>query len=475
MINEQAKNTPRAALMTETEKDIIEKATKICINGWIHLRVKGSPYERGYQQGYYLVGEYLDAMRVYKYMTLQTLGMDYSYFVDNAVRLHKAKILPYQLEELKGMSAGLTAAGAPVSVDDLIGWNDWMELTGYWWPKEVVRYMGKPTRTHKSSHCSAIVATGSATIDGKPVIGHESFDEFWSGQYFNICLDVTPDTGHRFVMQTVPCALSSTTDFYVTDANLAITETTMAGFEMYDETGVPEFVRIRDAVQFSNSIDEFVQRLNKGNNGGYANAWLIADNNTGEIARYEQGLRFQSLERTKDGVFFGCNAVFDPRIRNLECRDNDFNDPRQQTGARRIRFMQLIEKYSGKFNLDIVKKVLADTYDPYLGYTNPSSRGICSHYDVDPQYYADNPNAVWNVPFYPAGSCDAKAASSDDIKNLRMRGRYGRADGVEFDAEDFFDRHPQWRWQKGYLQSRPSQPWTLFNPIGDDETDDSNS
>jgi len=257
--------------------------------------------------------------------------------------------------------------------------------------------------------------------------------------------------------------LSSMTDFYVTSAGLNVTETTLAGFDRYSDEGMPEWVRIRDAIQFSNTIDEFVKRLNKGNNGGYANAWLIADHNTGEIARFEQGLEFTSLERTKDGTFFGCNAVFDPRIRNLECKDNGFNDPRQQTGARRQRWMELIDQYYGKIDLDVVKKMLADTYDVYLGYDCPSSRDICAHYDVDPQYYADDPDAVWNIPFYPAGSCDAKAAGPDDVKHMKMWGRYGRADGVEFNAKDFMDQHPLWKWMDGYLQDRPTQPWTLFD------------
>ena len=45
---------------------------------------------------------------------------------------------------------------------------------------------------------------------------------------------------------------------------------------------------------------------------------------------------------------------------------------------------------------------------------------------------------------------------------MRFWGRYGRADGVEFDADEFFEHHPLWRWQEGYTKSRPSQPWTLF-------------
>ena len=142
---------------------------------------------------------------------------------------------------------------------------------------------------------------------------------------------------------------------------------------------------------------------------------------------------------------------------------NGFNDPRQQTGARRQRWMELIDQYYGKIDLEVVKKMLADTYDVYLGYNCPSSRDICAHYDVDPQYYADDPDAVWNIPFYPAGSCDAKAAGPDDVKHLKMWGRYGRADGVEFVAKDFMDQPPLWKWMGGYLEDRPTQPWTLFD------------
>lgn len=452
-------------MVTQEQQSIIDHAQLQKINGWQHIKVKGTPYECGFQEGYLLADEYQDALRVYKFMTLETFGMTYEWFAEQALKLHCDKIPTRWLEELRGMAEGLTAAGIPTTTDDMIAWNDWMEITGYWWPQNAGKIMSRPLmKTHRKEHCSAIVATGSATVDGKPYLGHESFDEFWSGQYFNICKRVEPDDGYAFIMQaSAPCMLSSMTDFYVTAAGLNITETTLAGFDRYDDAGMPEWVRIRDAVQYAATIDEFVERLNKGNNGGYANVWLIADHNTGEIARFEQGLEFTSLERTFDGAYFGCNAVFDPRIRNLECKDNGFNDPRQQTGARRQRWMELIDQYYGKIDLEVVKKMLADTYDVYLGYNCPSSRDICAHYDVDPQYYADDPDAVWNIPFYPAGSCDAKAAGPDDVKHLKMWGRYGRADGVEFVAKDFMDQHPLWKWMDGYLEDRPTQPWTLFD------------
>ena len=452
-------------MLTQEQQAVVDRAQCQQKNGWQHLKVKGTAYERGFQEGYLLADEYADALRVYKFMTLETFGKTYEWFAEQALRLHKAAIPQRYADELQGMADGLTAAGVASSLDDMIAWNDWMEITGYWWPQNAGKIMERPLmKTHRKEHCSAIAATGSATVDGKPYLGHESFDEFWSGQYFNVCKHVEVDEGYDFIMQaSAPCMLASMTDFYVSASGLNVTETTLAGFDRYSDQGVPEWVRIRDAIQFAKTIDEFVERLDAGNNGGYANAWLIADHNTGEIARFEQGLEFTSLERTKDGTFFGCNAVFDPRIRNLECKDNGFNDPRQQTGARRQRWMELIDRYYGKIDLAAVKEMLADTYDVYLGYDCPSSRCVCAHYDVDPQYYADDPDAVWNIPFYPAGSCDAKAAGPDDVKNMTMWGRYGRADGVEFDAARFMDQHPLWKWMDGYLQDRPTQPWTLFD------------
>lgn len=457
--------------MTEEQKAVVDKAISYKENGWTYIRVEGKPYDCGFQEGYLLVDEYKDAMRVYGYMTLQTYGMTYEWFKEQSVRLHKDMIPESLKEEMTGMADGLTAAGYPTDFDDILAWNDWMEVTQYWWPLNASKVLsGRTPRIHRKAmgSCSSIVAGGSAVKGGKVVLAHESFDEFWSGQYFNVCKSVNPESGNAFIMQAFgPCSICSLTDFYVTSAGLAVSETTLAGFEGYDDDGMPEWVRIRNAVQQTSNIDDFVKVLNDKNNGGYANAWLIADNNTGEIARYEQGLLYQSLEKKTDGCFFGCNAVFDPRIRNLECKDNCFNDPRQQEGARRQRWDELIKMYEGEIDVEIAKKMLADTFDVYLGYDNPSSRGICSHYDVDPQYYADDPNAVWNVPFYPAGSCDGKATDSSMIESMQMWGRYGRADGIEFDVDAFFRQHPLWDWMKGYLYSRPSEPWTLFNANGE--------
>jgi hypothetical protein len=128
----------------------------------------------------------------------------------------------------------------------------------------------------------------------------------------NVILEVTPSSGQRMVMQTGPGWIASMTDFWVTGAGLVVAETTIVGYSGYDVTKVPEYVRARLACQYGQDIDSWVRLLDAGNNGGYANMWLVGDIRSNEIARYEQGLRYQSFVRKSDGWYFGDNAPEDP-------------------------------------------------------------------------------------------------------------------------------------------------------------------
>ncbi|WP_368911692.1 C45 family autoproteolytic acyltransferase/hydolase [Taklimakanibacter deserti] len=453
--------------LTGEEKGWLAKSSRSEENGWIRVKIGGAPFERGFQHGYLLAAEFKDAWRVYDAMTLQTTGLDLAFFVTKAADMHRSKIPVEQLDEMRGIAAGFTKAGVPTTLDQIIGWNAWMEMTGYWWPTVAGQYKnaapGAVGMNKAKSHCSAFIATGSATADGKIVIGHESFTEFWNGQYFNVIVDITPDKGYRMVMQTSPGWIGSMTDFWVTGGGLVVVETTLVGFVGYDTSKVPEYVRARTASQYASSIDEWVKLVEAQNNGGYANAWLIGDIKSNQIAKYEQGLIYQNLEKKKDGWFFGANVPDDPRIRNLESSDVGYNDIRQQTGARRMRWPQLLSQHEGRIDAAIGQAMLGDTFDVYLMRIEPSSRTISSHYDTDPQPYVSDPNAVWNVPYYPAGSVDGKVTTADAARSMSMWGRFGRADGLAFDADEFLRIHPQWNWQQGYLKSRPSEPWTYFD------------
>jgi len=63
--------------------------------------------------------------------------------------------------------------------------------------------------------CSAFMALGDYTHDGKICCAHNSFDNFIDGQNFNNILDITPTNGHRMLFQCAPGYISSQTDFFI--------------------------------------------------------------------------------------------------------------------------------------------------------------------------------------------------------------------------------------------------------------------
>ena len=438
------------------------------VNGWVYLHIEGEPYERGYQHGYLMAPELSEILHNYKELTYLNTGKEWDFFVQNAVEQFAHRIDTEYLDEIKGIAAGAQEAGTDVSWEEILTWNGYEELVGYWWPNELA---GKyDHETH--DHCSAFLATGSATKDGKIVMAHNSWDLFYHGQFFNVILDLQPSEGHRMFMQSSPGYIASFTDFFVTDAGIMGTETTIGGYSEYEPDEDPEFFRVRKAMQYSETLDEFVNLMEKKNNGGYANSWLLADTNTGEIMRLELGLQYQSVDRTKDGYFVGYNAPVDPRIRNLETSGSGYSDIRTAAGARRVRLTQLMEENYGEIDAELGKQILADHYDVYLQKENPGSRTVEGHYELDAFEY-------WSArqPYTPHGAVDGKVMDSDMAENLSFWARWGSSSGMAFDAQSFFVEHPQWSQLKDYIKDRPSEPWTLFGAgeIVDDQLSSSST
>ena len=422
-------------------------------NGWIYIHIEGEPYDRGVQHGYLVAPELDEILRSLKYLTYWNTGMEWEFFVKAAENQFVSHIDQEFLEEIKGIADGARAAGVNISWQEILAWIGYDELVGYWWPNEMA---GEYANDDKD-HCSAFIATGSVTKGGKVVMAHSSWDVFEQGQFFNVILDIEPVEGHRIFMQSVPGYIHSMTDFFVTDAGLMGTETTIMGYSEYDPDGAPEFLRVRKAMQYGNTLDQFVEIMKESNNGGYANSWLLANANTGEIMRFELGLKYQNIERTKDGYFIGFNAPTDPRIRNLECSNTGYTDIRWPSGARRVRLTQLMSEHHGKIDVVAAENILADHYDVYLKKDNPCSRTVDGHYELDAFEY-------WGmrVPFEPMGAVDGKVMDSDLAKELSFWARWGSPSGMAFDAKKFLSEHIQWSHLEGYLKDRPSQPWILF-------------
>ncbi|MEW6141539.1 MAG: C45 family peptidase [Chloroflexota bacterium] len=425
-------------------------------NGWIYLHIEGEPYQRGHQHGYLLAPELKEIQRSLKYLTYWDTGMEWSFFVNTAEKMFVPFIDQEFLDEIKGIAEGAKAAGTDISWQEVLAWNGYSELTDYWWPTVQAATYGSMPSTDKG-HCSAFIASGSYTSGGGIVVAHNSWDDYAIGQFFNVILDIQPAKGQRIIMQSSPGHIDSFTDFFVTGAGIVGTETTIGGFSQYQPNEAPEFYRVRRAMQYAASLDQFTDLMKKQNSGGYANGWLLGDIRTGEIMRFELGLKFTGIDRARDGYYIGFNAPYDPRIRNLECSGMVWGDIRTPEGARQVRLAQLMDDNRGRIDATAAQKILSDHYDVYLQKENPGSRTVEGRYDLDRfEYWAAR------TPYAPKGAVDGKATDSNLAKVMSLYGRWGSSSGMPFEAGKFLKEHPQYSYLDGYLKDRPPQPWTLF-------------
>ena len=448
---------PPAAALTAEQQDWLARAGRHEKAGWIYLHLEGGPRERGFQHGYVLAPEIAQWLRVRRAVWLHDTAMEWDWLLKEVARFVSPAIDPENREELLGIVDGLRAAGVATTLDELVAYNAWLELEGYWWPEVKRKMDGAATAvTAPPQACSSFIATGRMTKDGGVVLGHNTMCAYVEANC-NVIIDLVPARGHRILMQTVPGWIHSGTDFFITEAGLVGAETTIGGFSGFSEKGVPEFVRMRRATQDASGIDAWCEIMKRGNNGGYANAWLLGDVNTGEIARLELGLRHTSLERTHDGFFLGSNVAENGKILRLETNAKE-TDIRDSNVARRLRWKQLMAQHRGMIDLGLAKAFEADHYDTYRAAERPSARTLCGHFESDAEA-----NESWpGVPFGCNGTVDAKVVDMTMAKRMSFAARWGAACGRPFDAAQFLAAQPQFEWLDGLLKSRASEPWVEF-------------
>ncbi len=445
--------TAAATSLTPEQEEWLAKANRHEKGGWIYLHIEGGARERGFQYGYLLAKEIHEAVRVLGVSWQYKSGMDWQWYVDRAGEILTPKVDSENTAEIDGMVEGMAAAGEQTTRNELVALNGYMELMWYWWPAEKESLKIHSPEEKKQS-CSSFIATGSMTRDGKIVLGHNSMVGY-EDPFCNIVLDIKPDRGHRILMQAFTGFIHSGTDFFVTDAGLVGSETTIGAFFPFDKNGAPEFSRMRHATQYAGNIDEWCGMMKKDNNGGYANAWLLGDIKTNEIARLELGLKYAGFEKKKDGYFIGSNVAEDVRILRFETNENETNI-KYSSVARRVRWKELMKEYKGRITAELARNFESDHYDSYLRTTQPSGRTLCGHEELDPMT-----NTSFE-PFSPGGTLDGKVLDATMAKEMSFVGRWGAACGRPFDAKQFLSKHPQYDWMAGILKDRPAEPWTVF-------------
>lgn len=491
-------------------------------NGWIYLTIKGTIQERGFAHGYLLAKEITQFIKTMAFLYWQEQGQDINFFL-KVTHDFFCPIIKEQysdiFEEMEAIAQGVIAANKsstielpntvkpkpansqafiqtgtfsiPIDVDviALLNCIVSMDYLHSRLPQLIAKDPSlaehypeyKDRDPHEmitaakeggaSSRCSAFMAVGEYTSDGKIVCAHNTFDNFATGQFDNIILSIEAANGtynddkthYNMLFQTFPGGIFSGTDFFVTSAGILGTETTIGGFNVY-ENKAPICVRVRKAMEYGKTLDDYVRFLKENNSGDYACSWLFGDTNSNEIMRIELGLKYVNVQRTSNGYFIGFNAPYDAQLRNLECGETGFYDIRRHNGSRRVRLEQIVQQFKGKINKELATNIIADHYDVYLNKPeNKCSRTVCSHYDLDAREYmsqADRPK-----PFQPRGAVDGKVIDTNLAKQMSFLARFGNSCGTPFVKDAFCNKNLQWKFLESYLRDRPTQPWTICKSI----------
>jgi hypothetical protein len=424
-------------------------------NGWIQVHLEGSPAEIGYQHGYLLSAEIQDNFKVISTEMVHEEKKEWEFYRKAARDIFWPHVEQEYREELNGIVEGLKARNVKLDLWDLVALNAWLELPYYdkWYNHQTP---GTTAGAGPGDHCSAFVATGSYTKDGRIVIGHNNWTSFSSGERWNIVFDIVPAKGHRILMDGSAGLIHSGDDFGINAAGMVITETTITGFSGFDPNGIPEFVRARKAMQYSASIDDYARIMKEGNNGGYANNWLVADRKTNEIASLELGLKNVILQRTKDGFFVGANFPADPKLLKEET-DFDINDKTLSSNTRHARWLTLMEQNKGKIDIAAGQKFLGDHYDTYSNKNEASERTLCGHIEASPRGMG-----TWQAPYAPAGAVQNKITDGAGAEKMTMQATLGHACGTGFKAQEHLAKHPEFSWMRDILRDMPARGWTKF-------------
>ena len=423
--------------------------------GWIPVHLEGTPAEIGYQHGYLLAPEIADNFKAISTEMVHEEKKDWEFFRKAAQNVLWPHVEQEYRDELNGIVEGQKARGGKLDIWDVVALNAWLELPYY--DKEYNKaHPGAPTGSGPGDHCSAFVATGSYTKDGRIVIGHNNWTSYSSGERWNIVFDITPAKGSRILMDGSAGLIHSGDDFGINAAGIVITETTISNFSGFDNDGIPEFVRARKAMQYSQSIDDFARIMKEGNNGGYANNWLVADRKNNEVASLELGLKNVTLQRTKDGFFVGSNFPADPKLAKEET-DFDLKDMSLSQNARHKRWLQLMEQNKGKIDVAAGQKFLADHFDTFDGKTEPSERTLCGHIESSPRGMG-----AWQAPYAPAGAVQNKVTDGASAEKMTMWAALGHSCGVGYKASEQLAKHPEFAWMRDILRDMPARGWTKF-------------
>src|ERR1700676_1073048 len=174
----------------QTTKHNLAIASRENKNGWIYVRLEGSPMDIGYQHGYLLADDIDTCIRAVAYLLEHETKRSWNFYRNAAKSFLWDKLDRKYKDEINGIVEGLQAKNLKYDSLDLTAYNALEELAYYYVP--MLDNLAKPVSGNSKApgNCSAFIANGSYTKDHKIVVGHNTWSGYMIGQHWNVIADI---------------------------------------------------------------------------------------------------------------------------------------------------------------------------------------------------------------------------------------------------------------------------------------------
>ena len=199
-----------AAASASAEDPRLTGSYKFNDGGWTYVHLQGSPGQVGFQHGYLLAREIEDNVHVYQVEAIHEHESNWTDYRTMAQRVFWPKIEPEYQQEIKGIVEGLRAHGSKLDLWDVVALNAELEIGNYYLPTLNNRKQkANAAKNTAPGKCSAFIATGSATTDGRIVIAHSNWSSYAEGERWRTVFDIVPAGGQHLIMDGLPGVITS--------------------------------------------------------------------------------------------------------------------------------------------------------------------------------------------------------------------------------------------------------------------------
>lgn len=331
-------------------------------NGVRVLHVSGSPYEMGYQMGELLrepVTEIIHLVRNY----IDPWGAVWRLLQNVPVNL-EPNIRPEFAEEMRGLVDGLNN---DVTYEEIVAGNCLGDIFG-----AIRAFMDNYLDVE---FCSLTASWGDATADGE-LIATRNFDYMNLFHRFNYVAVVNPDSGHAFVHTGITGLIGT----HVGMSDIGLTGA-LAYNSSYDSdmSGVPMLLLLREAIQYSDSVDEALDVI-RANDRTMGLNYMFTDGFTKEAEVIEVSGGKSALRTGDMGDYvIATNHYVAPEM----IAEQKGYEPEHTTQCRYHRLNQLFEEHYGKIDLALAGQIVRDHWDPSINAVRPWRTTVCRHDDLE--------------------------------------------------------------------------------------------